>query len=129
VHEEPVERGPLAEGGEEDQQLALEMKEPPENRPRLGIAGLVAATIVSIVAVLVVGIFQLTSRWISCKPNLPVSDLAPILWGEMVSDTVAPAPLAVPKMLANEVKLRVHHSAAKTGQEAEVKSQTSPYTK
>jgi hypothetical protein len=57
VPEEPVERGPLAEGGEEDQQLALEMKEPPENRTRLGIAGLVAATIVSIVAVLVVGIF------------------------------------------------------------------------
>jgi hypothetical protein len=44
----------------------------------------------------------------------------------MVSDTVAPAPLEVPKMLANEVKLKVHHSAAKTGQEAEVKRETSP---
>jgi hypothetical protein len=117
VSEEPVEKAPLVEGEEKEQQHVQETNEPTENRTRLVIAGLVAAAVVSIVAVLVAGIFQLTSKWVSCKPNLPVSDPAPILWGEMVSDTVAPTPLGVPKVLANEVKFKGLLSAVEAGQE------------
>lgn len=78
-----------------------------ENQGRMIKAGLIAAIILSGIAVLVAGIFQLTSRWlITCPTDLPVNDPAPILWSDLISDRVTPTSLVVPKGVAMEVWLK-----------------------
>jgi hypothetical protein len=74
---------------------------------------LVATVILSGVAVLVAGIFQLTSRWlIPCPTDLPINDPAPILWTRLISDKVGPASLGLPKGVAVEVRLKSFAPAA-----------------
>ena len=58
-------------------------------RGRMVATGLVTAVILSIIAVIVVGIFQITSRlFIQCPTDLPVNDPAPILWKDVTSQQV-----------------------------------------
>jgi len=68
-------------GSPEGDRPILEAGPPLETRGRMIRAGLIATVILSGIAVLVAGIFQLTSRWlIPCPTDLPVNDPAPILW-------------------------------------------------
>jgi hypothetical protein len=89
----------------EDQQVAKTAQQI-ENKARLVIGGLVAAAIVSIIAVLVAGIFQLVSSWMSCKPNLPISDPARMHWSELISDKITTASTGVPKELEDQARLK-----------------------
>jgi hypothetical protein len=74
-----------------------------EKRGRMVVAGAVSVVIISVIALLVAAIFQLTSRWlIVCPSDLPVNDPAPILWKGMVSESVQPQPLGVPEKLTGE---------------------------
>ncbi|MEW6529630.1 MAG: hypothetical protein AB1473_02265 [Thermodesulfobacteriota bacterium] len=74
-----------------------------EKRGRMVVGGAVSVVIISVIALLVAAIFQLTSRWLMvCPSDLPVNDPAPILWKGMVSETVQPQPLGVPEKLSGE---------------------------
>ena len=74
-----------------------------EKRGRVVVAGAVSVVIISVIALLVAAIFQLTSRWlVVCPSDLPVNDPAPILWKSMVSESVQPQPLGVPEKLTGE---------------------------
>ncbi len=87
-----------------------------EKRGRVIVSGLIAATIVSLVAVLVVGIFQLTSRWLtSCPRDRTANGPASILWKETVSDKATPQTLGVPEKLLQTTKFKV---PASVGQES-----------
>jgi len=67
-----------------------------QKRGRMVVAGLVATVVVSLIALLVAAIFQVTSRWlITCPTDLPVNDPAPILWKTMVSESATPFRLGV----------------------------------
>jgi hypothetical protein len=68
------------------------------------VAGVLAAVVLSVIAVLVGGIFQVTSRWLApCPADLSVNDPAPILWKSIESDQSPPAAPGVPKELAEQV--------------------------
>jgi len=74
---------------------------------RLIAAGLVATVVLSIVAVLVTGIFQVTSRWMkTCPTDLPVNDPAPVLWERIVSPEVKTQSSGVPAQLLEQTKLK-----------------------
>ncbi|MFZ5865387.1 MAG: hypothetical protein ACOYXY_05875 [Thermodesulfobacteriota bacterium] len=74
-----------------------------EKRGRMVVAGAVSVVIISVIALLVAAIFQLTSQWLMvCPSDLPVNDPAPILWKGMVSESVSPQPLGVPEKLTGE---------------------------
>jgi hypothetical protein len=96
----------IAEKGESEGPLVRKTPEETELKARLIMGGLVAAALVSVVAVLVAGIFQLSTLWLSCKPNLPVSDPARAHWNELISEKITTANTGVPKKLEDLVKLR-----------------------
>ena len=74
---------------------------------RVMVTGLVTATIVTLVAVVVVGIFQLTSRWLtSCPRDRTANGPASILWKETVSDKATPQTLGVPEKLLQTTKFK-----------------------
>jgi len=108
--ETPATLTPEARSPERDQTI-LETGPPPEARGRMIKAGLVATVILSGIAVLVAGVFQITARWLMpCPTDLPVNDPALILWNAVISDRVSPAPLGVARGLAREVQFKVHPS-------------------
>ncbi len=75
-----------------------------ERRGRMITAGLLATVILAVIAILVSGIFQLTSRWLMvCPMDLPVNDPAPILWQDVVAQEPKPAKLGAPEKLASQV--------------------------
>ncbi|MCX5861502.1 MAG: hypothetical protein WCG29_00515 [Desulfomonile sp.] len=79
-----------------------------DKRGRVVVAGLMATVILAVVALLVAGIFQLTTRWlIVCPKELPVNDPAPVLWKDVVSDKVSPKTLGVPGKLLTEAGLKL----------------------
>ncbi|MBM3300688.1 MAG: hypothetical protein FJY85_12110 [Deltaproteobacteria bacterium] len=104
-----VEQESLEEKTEERETAA---KEEPgnhlaEKRGRLVMAGLLGAVVLSLVAILVAGIFQLTTRWlVRCPADLSVNDPAPVLWRAIESGQEATASLGVPKELADQVSWR-----------------------
>jgi Mg2+/citrate symporter len=76
-------------------------------RGRMITAGLVTAVIVSLIAVLVAGMFQFGFRWMmTCPTDLPVNDPSPKLWQEMVSQKVTIQSLGVPEMARAEVQFK-----------------------
>lgn len=78
-----------------------------ERHGRLIAAGIVAAVIVSAVAIAVAGIFQLTSKWLfACPWDMTVNGPAPVLWNEVASDKVTQHPLGVPEQLARITKFK-----------------------
>lgn len=78
-----------------------------EKRGRMITAGVVLAVILAVIAVLVAGIFQLTSRWlIACPSDLPVNDPAPILWQKMETSKLGNQPLGVAKKLVSEARFK-----------------------
>jgi len=85
-----------------------------DRRGRMITAGLLATVVLAVIAILVSGIFQLTSRWlIVCPRDLPVNDPAPILWQDVLSQEPTSAKLGVPKMVASQ-------AGFKSGQENSV---------
>ena len=98
---------PLEAAAEQDPEKPREPVVEPETvgqkRGRMITAGLVATIIVSLVALLVAAIFQVTSRWlVTCPTDLPVNDPAPILWKTMVSESATPFRLGVPGDILKE---------------------------
>lgn len=78
-----------------------------EKRARLVSAGLIAAVVLSLIAVAVAGIFQLTLKWmIVCPTDLPVNDPAKVLWQEVVSEKDISKPLGVSGPLVAETKFK-----------------------
>ena len=97
----------LAAASCEAEQEKTPIDSPDEKRRRLVVGGLVAATILSLVAVLVAGIFQLTARWlIQCPQDLPVNDPSPVLWKEMISDKAVNQPLGIQDKLVEVTKFK-----------------------
>jgi hypothetical protein len=69
--------------------------------------GLVTAVIVSLIAVLVAGIFQFSSKWLRpCPTDLPVNDPSPKLWQEVVSQKIANQSLGVPETIKAEAQFK-----------------------
>jgi hypothetical protein len=72
-------------------------------RGRMVMAAMVVAVVLSVIAVVVAGIFGLTSRWLTvCPTDLPVNDPAPILWQKMEAASVGTQPLGVTEKLEGE---------------------------
>ncbi len=102
----------------EEQKTAADS--PDEKRRRLVVGGLVAATILSLVAVLVAGIFQLTARWlIQCPQDLPVNDPSPVLWSEMISDRAVTQPLGIQDKLVEMTKFKTDSPPTRESVEGE----------
>jgi hypothetical protein len=94
------------EEAEEEQQVHETVSQA-QKRGRMIAGGLVAAVVVSLVAVLVAGIFQLSSKWLRpCPAELPVNDPSPKLWQEMVSQKVTIQGLGVPEKVRAETQLK-----------------------
>jgi hypothetical protein len=78
-----------------------------EKRGRMIVAGMLVAIIVSVIVVVVAGVFQLTYRgMVLCPKELPVNDPARVLWQELVLQQDARKPLGVPETLLSETKLK-----------------------
>lgn len=78
-----------------------------EKRGRMVVAGVLAAIILSVVAVVVAGVFQLTAKgMVLCPKELPVNDPARVLWQEVVSQQSVTKPLGVPETLLSQTKLK-----------------------
>jgi hypothetical protein len=67
-------------------------------RGRLIAAGVVTTVLLSVLALVVVGIFQITMRWLTiCPTDLPVNDPAPVLWQKVVQEQPFTAQTGVPE--------------------------------
>lgn len=92
--------------GKEDAELTPEKTTSHNNSSRRGrmiTAGLLATVVLALIAILVSGIFQVTSRWlIVCPQDLPVNDPAPILWQDVVEQGPRSAKLGVPDKLVSQ---------------------------
>jgi hypothetical protein len=78
-----------------------------ERRGRLIMAGLAAATVATLVAVIVTGIFQLTSRWLTqCPRDRTVNGPSSVLWKDVLSDKGTQQPLGVSAELLQITKLK-----------------------
>ena len=120
---EPVD----ASSAEEPKESTIEAKKPAidsnglaSKRGRMVATGLVTAVILSMIAVIVAGIFQITSKLlVQCPTDLPVNDPAPILWNDITSRQVKAQPLGISEKIAGEVKLK---QVSPAESETEVKS-------
>ncbi len=78
-----------------------------EPRSRMIMAGVFTAAILAVIAVVVAGVFQVTSKWlITCPHDLPVNDPAPILWSQVTSTEKTPASLGVSQAVAMQVRFK-----------------------
>jgi hypothetical protein len=78
-----------------------------ERRGRLIVAGLAAATIATLVAMLVVGIFQFTSYWLTeCRRDRTINPTTLSLWNNVISSKNMRPPTGVPKELLQITKLK-----------------------
>lgn len=102
----PEEQQIVAESGEEKEQIQA-VRSPSQKRGRMIAAGLITAVILSVIAVLVAGVFQFGLRWLrSCPRDLPVNDPSPKFWQEMVAEKVPAKTLGVPVTLAPKVRFK-----------------------
>lgn len=84
-------------------------------RGRMITAGLLATVVLALIAILVSGIFQVTSRWlIVCPKDLPVNDPAPILWQDVVAEEPRSAKLGVPDKLVSQTGFKSVADSATT---------------
>jgi hypothetical protein len=107
---EPAEdkEGPqMAEAGEvetEDQKPGNALA---EKRGRMVVAGATLVVILCLIAVLVAGIFQLTSRWlVKCPEDMPVNDPARVLWQKVETPKLADQTLGVADAVLTETGLK-----------------------
>ena len=91
----------------EEEVPATSLSEIVVRRGRTVATGLVTAVILSLIVVIVAGIFQVTSKLMTpCPTDLPVNDPAPILWKNMTSQQVTAQPLGISERISGEVKLK-----------------------
>jgi hypothetical protein len=78
-----------------------------EKRGRMVAAGAITAVVLSLIAVIVAGVFQLTGTCLlrSCK-DLPVNDPAPILWQDLTATKDTAGALGVPETLTSQTSLK-----------------------
>ncbi len=89
-----------------------------EKRGRMVMTGVVLAVILSVIAVFVAAVFQLTARWIAhCPGDLKVNDPAPILWKKMETGDLAKQPLGVAGQLLSEARFKGLAVSKKQGKE------------
>jgi hypothetical protein len=94
-------------------------------RGRMITAGLVTAVIVSLIAVLVAGMFQFGLWWLKpCPTDLPVNDPSPKLWQEMVSQQVTIHSLGVPETVKAEAQFKKSSPAPKESDTGTEETQT-----
>jgi hypothetical protein len=98
-------------------------EEPPnglaEKRGRMVASGLIAAVVLSLIAVLVAGIFQFGTKFLApCPADLPVNDPAPVLWKAMTAENVPQQSLGVAQTVSGQVKLKGPVAAAESAVEA-----------
>lgn len=85
---------------------------PPSNglaqkRGRMIAAGMLTAVILAVIAVVVAGIFQLTSGWLKvCPKDLPVNDPAKVLSSELTMEKAEPRPRGVSGIIADMTRLK-----------------------
>jgi hypothetical protein len=102
LEEAVEERSPAEQEPEVDESL------PQENQGRLIVSGIVAAVIVSAIAIAVAGVFQLTSKWFfACPKDMTVNGPAPALWEDTLSQQLTPRTLGVPEKLLEVTKFKV----------------------
>jgi hypothetical protein len=121
---QPAESPVIEEPAEltEDKKTIIEMNHLAAKRGRMVATGLVTAVILTVIAVIVAGVFQMTSKLlIECPTDLPVNDPAPILWRNITAPEVGPQSLGISDKIAGEVKLK-EASAAPAESETEVNS-------
>jgi len=76
-------------------------------RGRMITVSLVVTIVLTCIAVTVVGVFELTGRFLRvCPKELPVNDPAPILWNDMTSEKSVQATLGVSQRLKEETALK-----------------------
>lgn len=85
---------------------------------RIILTGVFTAAILAVIAVLVGGIFQITSSWLTaCPHDLPVNDPAPVLWQHMTSSQPAPASTGVPAAIALQAQFKWGNPASDRAKE------------
>ena len=78
-----------------------------EKRSRIITSALMATIIMTLIAVAVAGVFQLTGMFMRiCPAELPVNDPSPVLWNDTTSDKPVTAALGVPDKLKQETALK-----------------------
>lgn len=88
-----------------------------EKRGELVTAGIISVIIVSVMVVLVAGIFQLASRvLVKCPQDLQVNDPAPILWEKVEASPLRGQPLGLTEKLLPQAGLKI---AAPSADESE----------
>ena len=71
-----------------------------EKRGRMIASAVLAAVVLSVIAVVVAGIFHWTAGYLMvCPKDLDVNDPAPALWEKMEAKSLKTQPLGVPKNL------------------------------
>jgi nitrate reductase NapE component len=78
-----------------------------EKRSRIITSALMATIIMTLIAVAVAGVFQLTATFTKvCPAELPINDPSPVLWNDTTSDKPVTAALGVPDKLKQETALK-----------------------
>jgi hypothetical protein len=91
----------------EEEEIAVAGATAREKRGRLIMAGLVAATVATLVAVIVAGLFQFTSKWLTqCPRDRTVNGPSSVLWKDVLSDKGTQQPLGVSAELLQITKLK-----------------------
>ena len=111
--QQPAEEAPEASSEQEGASEKAEEEDPTNHlagkRGRMVAAGLIAAVILSAIAVVVAALFQVSSRWLlPCPSDLPVNDPAPILWKNLTSSQDGSAPLGVAENLVKQTRWKEH---------------------
>jgi hypothetical protein len=111
--QQPAEEAPEASAEQEGAVEKTEEEAPTNHlagkRGRMVAAGLIAAVILSAIAVVVAALFQVSSRWLlSCPSDLSVNDPAPTLWKNLTSSQDGSAPLGLPANLAKQAGWKEH---------------------
>jgi hypothetical protein len=88
-----------------------------QKRARIMAAGILTAVLLSVVAVLVAGIFAFTTRWMKvCPTDLPVNDPARQLSQQLAAEKAGSQSLGVSGKIAEETRLKGMGSAQSQGQ-------------
>jgi hypothetical protein len=109
---------PETEAMEESKEPAKTGNSLAEKRGRTVMAGVVLAVILSVIAVFVAAVFQLTARFIAhCPSDLKVNDPAPILWKKMETADLGKQPLGVAGKVLSEARFKGLAASKKQGKQ------------
>ncbi len=85
-----------------------------EKRGRMIASAMLAAVVLSLIALVVAGIFNWTAAYLTiCPKDLSVNDPAPVLWMELEAKSTKAQPLGVPKNLISTASFKTLPGEAK----------------